>query len=118
MNFNELVLEELDEEYKVLRISTKKELKNLIRDLDMDEEDIEQAWIVYMNDGYDEGQVIVAYQPMWKMYSIYTLDPNTIECISHEDINSSLAKAIKNWEFKKNLTPKTQQTFGDIIDEL
>ena len=29
-----------------------------------------------------------------------------------------LDRAINNWELKKNLSPNTAKTFGDIIDEL
>jgi hypothetical protein len=115
MSFKQFFTESNDS-YKVLRRFTKKELKDLTRDLDTEKGDIEQAWIVYMNDDYDEGQVIVAYIPDWKTYSIYTLDPNTIDLISHEDINSPLAKAIKKWEFKNNLSDDTKDSFGGLLD--
>lgn len=29
-----------------------------------------------------------------------------------------LFNLVKNWEFKQTLTPKTKETFGDLIDEL
>jgi hypothetical protein len=126
MKFNSLVLEAIDNVYKVIRYANDEELKKLNDQMGLRlKKPIDKAWLMDLinktslvapnNTFINEWEYIV-FTPKGG-FSSYT-SPQSKET-SKTSANSILIdKAIKDFEFKSKLSPNTLETFEDIIDEL
>jgi len=122
MNFNQLVLEELIQPtYHVIRDASEQELATLNRKCGGGSFD--KGWLVNL---VNRERLIVPSDITNFLYIIFTIrgafeqyTTDKSKIVSKKGANSiMLTKAIKDWEFKKNLSPNTLNTFGDLIDEL
>ena len=64
--------------------------------------------------------IIIGEEPADEFRYVYECDDDTYNLYTKNKkvIMPLIAKAIKAHELKSTLTPKTQQTFNDLIDEL
>jgi hypothetical protein len=104
MNFNELVLEALDH-WGVIRDATKFDLEPYQEFIGDDK--VVGAWILNHN-------FLAIEFGMGDTYMIYK--HGKYEGFSPKD--GQIGDQIREWELKKNLSPSTLNTFGDLIDEL
>jgi hypothetical protein len=128
MNFNSLVLEELESPYKVIRDANEEELKVLNnKQSEYLTKPFDKAWLMQLND--KQSFVAPNYteidNPEW--YYIVFRIRGSLEAYStpRSKINCKLGanslelkKVIDKWEFEKQLSPNTLNTFKGLIDEL
>jgi hypothetical protein len=95
--------------YKVLRRATDEEINNFYQ------KGIKSGWLI--DDSFIKGTYLCFYNELSKYpYKFY--NPKTREYNGEAAEDSAVGSAIKDWEFKQNLSPQTLQTFNDLIDEL
>ena len=128
MDFNQLVLEEINNPYKVIRDANEAEIKAINKELDdYNESSISKGWLVDLGgrkalvtpnsskmqaDGWD--YLVFNTRGTFNGHST----PKTPITSKEGARNDLLDKAIKKWEFKKTLNPSTVKAFNELIDEL
>lgn len=127
MNFHNLVLEELEIPYEVIRDANENELKILNKQMsNYLKKPLDMGWL--MRIGNKNNLVSPNYienHPYWdfiiftpKGYFSSYASPSS-KTISKKSGNSTLIrKAIDKWNLIKQLSPDTLNTFNDLIDEL
>jgi len=131
MNFNQLVLEEInpfEPNYNVLRIATKEDKDTLIKGLkySADKEHKQQIYDTkYFVVENQEGTIMAVH---WnrnnETFYIRNLNKPNKPSIGSKTVNVKsiegveLLKAIEHWELKHSVNPSTAKAFNDLIDEL
>jgi hypothetical protein len=135
MNFNNLVLEELEKPI-IVRDMTMDELIKVGEYLEDNDHqaceylDFNHGWFVTQENTEQRSlpyryycyvipfipSILPANDSMGRAYD--KVAGRTADFRGFIKKDSKVAKAIKHWEFKKNLSSSTLNTFGDLIDEL
>jgi hypothetical protein len=131
MNFKQFFYEEHDPFTPYVRYMTEDELIKIGMRLEKHKDqypgrlveylDFNKGW--YVDFGFGVKEYIITFNTSWKgedhLGYAFEVNPPLYSRIGRVPKgNGGACKAVEQFEFKQQLTPSAQETFGDLIDEL
>lgn len=116
------ILKESESKYTIVRRGTIEDLERLIKGKYFEADEIKGSWIVQFESSTwlvvntEEVKLRIG-QPPSTLFA-YTVGGKKTAYVGRSDWDTKLGRAIKDWEFKNQLSSQALKTFEELIDEL